>query len=141
MVDFKLAFQRKEKSLPDHNAPSRTGLVRASPHLQYRDRYEFFKTNKISCGQPWCFDPSCQSDPFYKALDLQVENIAAKVDKQLAKYQHRNKVHSDTLSEFKRHMEDEDLIILLPGMVSAFALRSRKWGRLPSCSSCFVQCD
>lgn len=33
------------------------------------------------------------------------------------------------LQDFKQFMEENDLIILLPGVVPGFALRNRKWGK------------
>lgn len=95
------------------------------------EAYEIFKS---SCGVPNCFASACAVDLYSEIQKKEIEKADSKLKTFLEEFdteeasEHGNT--QEVIEELNEYMENDDLILLLPGVVNGYALRNRKWGKL-----------
>ncbi|KAI1505354.1 hypothetical protein F5X99DRAFT_369089 [Biscogniauxia marginata] len=123
IVDRKLAFQENVRSIP------RLGPI--SRHMPTRLQFIFHEIAipRRSCehGDP-CYRWSCMGDFISEWPNITKINPVLK--RNLYEYEPKEKDPKLIRDEMKRHLEAMDFLILLPGDVTAYALRNRKWVNL-----------
>jgi hypothetical protein len=126
VVDVKAAFQEYRSEFPDRNAiPQFQPLSQFWPAYEPGETYDIYETR---CSHIWCHVTQDLIDPYYSSLQAQAKEIEQKVKTVLEDYKYGNLGRGEDFQRFKRRMEENDLVRLLPGVVPAFALRHRKWG-------------
>ncbi|KAH7303069.1 hypothetical protein B0I35DRAFT_447306 [Stachybotrys elegans] len=129
IVDLKLAFQEYQDAFHDKDniVPKFTSLVGELPSTSNAEVFEF-ATN--SCNEVWCHKADCLSEKYYELNPEQLEKIESKIKGLLEDYEAEKLYQQHSLEDFKKYMEEHELIMLLPGVVPGFALRHRKWVQL-----------
>jgi hypothetical protein len=116
MIDFKEAFQEKPSLLPpdtdDKPFWSRSGLDAAQELPR-------------SCADATCHSPSCLEDTYVPHQRSQSSKILSNLKTLLEEYE-VDKAGGMT-EKLASELEKKDLLLLLPGVVYGYALRSRKW--------------
>lgn len=130
MVDFRLAFSEYGESFPDPGStvPQFSTLTGTWPPSVSGESYEIYES---TCDDLWCHKGDCIKDSYYSFQEDQVEKFEPELKLLLEEYEPGILQEKGGLDKFKEYMENHDLIRLLPGVVPGFALRSRKWGKLP----------
>ena len=90
---------------------------------------------------PNCEDAACHKHCIMEKLPTwhmkQRDKLSLRIKRILDEYEGESWDDPTHLETFSQVMEDEDLLILMPGMVPAFVLRNRNWGE-PISSIFFV---
>ncbi|KAL6410848.1 AAA family ATPase [Ilyonectria robusta] len=129
IVDFKLSFQEYVQEFPDHEniVPSFTPAAVSMIIFREAPVIEFYIHQ---CGDSWCHGNGCVFEA-YGAFQLsQIRHITPRIKALLEEDETVKLTKKESLQKFKKYMEDNDLIRLLPGVVPGFALRNRKWVQL-----------
>lgn len=80
------------------------------------------------CSDLWCHKYGCVCEAYDSFQSSQVRKITPRIKALLEEDETVKLYQKESLQEFKKYMEDNDLIRLLPGVVPGFVLRNRKWG-------------
>ncbi|SPO05931.1 uncharacterized protein DNG_08620 [Cephalotrichum gorgonifer] len=127
IVDFRLSFQeyRQDFPYPGDLVPKFTPITGSWPAQPEPAVIEFYAH---SCGKLWCH--RCVRDIYDQSQVSQVAKIEPRIKTLLEEYETVKPYQKESLRRFKKYMENNDLIRLLPGVVPGFILRNRKWVQL-----------
>lgn len=84
------------------------------------------------CDGLWCHLYDCIGEAYDTFQLSQIEKITHRIKALLDEDETVKLIQKDGLQKFKKYMEDNDLIRLLPDVVPGYALRHRKWGESSS---------
>ncbi|KAH6962419.1 hypothetical protein BKA56DRAFT_498091 [Ilyonectria sp. MPI-CAGE-AT-0026] len=129
VVDIKLSCQEYSQEFPDHEpiVPRFTSATMLGLLLREAAVIEFYKHK---CGELWCHKSDCIFEAYGSYQLSQISQITLRTKALLEEDEIIKPTRKESLEKFKKYMEDNDLIRLLPGVVPAFALRNRKWVQL-----------
>ncbi|CAM1503810.1 Fc.00g014010.m01.CDS01 [Cosmosporella sp. VM-42] len=126
VVDIKLASQNGDlvsprfKSVKDVWFSSNTNEV-----------HEIYKTN---CSVADCYESGCAEDIYPEIQKKEIEKADTKLKTFLEEFEQEEATEhastQDVIDELIQYMSNDDLILLLPGVVNGYALRNRKWVQL-----------
>ena len=131
IIDFNLSFQEYQDSFPDSKnvVPQLKALhmfwPKSGMEAMNREVMEFMVSE---CNLAWCHQADCVFDPYYNK-DSNLLNVDNGIKEILESYEPSKIFETRGLDDFKRFMEENELIKLLPGVVPGFALRNHKWGK------------
>jgi hypothetical protein len=145
IIDFKIAFQQYRETfvgtggvVPEFSSLSTFFYDRwaggGEPTIEHVD---------TECEDLWCNAKECVTDRFGTHQAKQRADAEQSIKSVLEEYEMHKSGASREAVAFKNTMNEQNLTILLPGVVPGFVLRSRKWGNYDSCSSnrCLLLCS
>ncbi|KAI1760959.1 hypothetical protein GGR53DRAFT_525556 [Hypoxylon sp. FL1150] len=121
IIDIKLFYQENDSDRP------LVGPIKASTPIVSNQVIEV--ASWYSCNHP----PPCQKLSCILEAFVEVSNVGkvnASLKRYLLEYEPEESNPKLARDAIKKHMEAWEFIFLLPGQVSGFALRSRKWVQL-----------
>jgi hypothetical protein len=121
VVDFRTAYQHEEDWCPQ----------------SYYDYLVWFKNEprqsieipKRICGHAGCHLTSCLVDAYHSRQRARCDKVIREINGLLDDYRLGSTDSGAELGRFKKDMEHQELISLLPGVAYAYVLRTRKWGK------------
>jgi hypothetical protein len=82
---------------------------------------------ETSCDDLWCNELDCVADGYPSQQRRHREKMEQKIKPILEECEKRKPEQSGATESLKEYLEQNNLLQLLPGVVPAFVLRSRKW--------------
>ncbi len=136
VVDIKFAYE--DNSDPGKAAIQKPAVSFGPPIWIPAPPYECFNMlGATSCGNLWCHDKDCSYVNNYTSYQRRrQEKNENNIKGVLDEYEIEKQNVSKGVERFRRLMEKNDLVLLLPGVVPAYALRNRKWGECKSKGRC-----
>jgi hypothetical protein len=128
IVDVKLAFRQYKDSFPNPDEVIPIFSFVNGPWFRTSAR-EVFEVwgGKCRKGHNWCARYEDNIDYYFDHQRQQREK-AGPISRLLIEEYELQKLNSkDGLNNFKKYLDDNKLIQLLPGVLPGFALRNRKW--------------
>lgn len=137
-----MAFQEYRRQLPDQETavPVFRSLTYHWIQRMMNEPFEFCQTR---CEDVWCCKPTCVADTYLGSLRTRLQRKGIEISTQLEELASECARQADKggMQKLSSYMEKGNLVRLLPGVVPAFALRSRRWGEqtffiFSSCGNC-----
>lgn len=135
VVDLKLSFTEYEKEFPEDDMVTpnfKTFSDSFWPEMS-QCLYDFngwamsFSSSGCIHG-PYCHGFGCVKDLYDASQKEQLETLEPRIQDLIEEADFMPQEPSD-IDRFKTYLEDQDLIVLLPGVVPGFALHNRAWGK------------
>ena len=128
IVDFKLAFQEYGEAFADGESviPKFTPLTGFWPPSSTP---EVSQIHTSGCDIAWCHECIDHRYTERTVFMMQLQKAGPRINSFFEEFEQGKLQQRESLETFKRAMDERDYLRLLPGVVPAFALRNRKWGK------------
>lgn len=132
VVDLKLSFNEYEKEFPkdDMVTPAFKTFNNKFWPVMSRELHEFsgWSVPAPCLHGPYCHSFRCVKDLYEFSQKDQLRRSEARIQEIVEEGDILRREQND-INSFKAYLEDQELILLLPGVVPGFALHNRAWGR------------